>query len=372
MQLNLITIVFLSVQFLAFGNPVLAQRDNPGPDFEPESVMAAMYRVNDHFLGQKWKQSDRNWIRGTYYTGLMAFYRATHDSVVLNQARNWSAKHGWRTGTEWIYPANRMTCVQTYLELYFIQPDDQKIRRAREVMDSQISDPKPAAEQGWDYVDALYVGTPAYIMMSEATGDPSYKEYANRMFRDVWRDLYDRDDHLFYRDEKAKQERTANNQKVFWSRGNGWAFASIPRILDHLPETDTNYAWYLGLFREMASALILCQGNDGFWRTNLADPNVFPSPESSGTSFFTYGLAWGIRRGFLDRETYSPALHKAWTALIQSIDASGKVPWGQHVARKPETVKEKDWDEYVSGAFLLAASEVLNYSTWLGSLPRTQ
>ena len=36
------------------------------------------------------------------------------------------------------------------------------------------------------------------------------------------------------------------------------------------------------------------QGADGLWRENLDDPNQIPSPETSGTGFFCFGLAWGI------------------------------------------------------------------------------
>ena len=37
-------------------------------------------------------------------------------------------------------------------------------------------------------------------------------------------------------------------------------------------------------------------------------------PETSGTAFFTYGLAWGIRKGLLDPAIYRPALPRAGVA----------------------------------------------------------
>jgi rhamnogalacturonyl hydrolase YesR len=345
---------------LIMGNlTVLSQQFRESPEFDADSIIALMHSVNEHFQDDEWKRNDRNWIRGTYYTGLMAFQRATGDQTLLAQAQQWSAKHGWRTGTEWIYPANRMTCVQTYLELYFLDPAEEKIGNAREFMDVRKDKPDPAADQGWDYVDALYVGTPAWVMMSEATGDPAYAAYGNRLFRDVFNDLYDQDHHLFYRDVKAREESSASPKPVFWSRGNGWAFASIPRILDHLPESDTSFTWYLDLFKQMAAALKDCQGDDGFWRTSLLNPMSYPGPESSGTAFFTYGLAWGINNGYLEEDDYGNTLGKAWTALYHHVDADGKVLWGQGVARKPGNVGIEDSHEYVSGAFLLAGSEVI-------------
>jgi hypothetical protein len=41
------------------------------------------------------------------------------------------------------------------------------------------------------------------------------------------------------------------------------------------------------------------------------------------------------------------------------VDEEGRVGWGQKVGRDPSEVEEKDTGEYVSGAFLLAGSEML-------------
>ena len=43
------------------------------------------------------------------------------------------------------------------------------------------------------------------------------------------------------------------------------------------------------------------------------------------------------------------------------MDSEGKVGWGQKVGRDPAKVKAEDTGEYVSGAFLLAGSEILKF-----------
>lgn len=328
-------------------------------EFNPDTIKLLIHQVNDHFLANIWKNNDRNWIRGTYYTGLMACWEITRDSTFFEQARNWGSKHGWRTGTEWIYPANRMTCVQTYLKLYKIENNEFMIKKGREVMDSKIDFKEPAEEQGWDYVDALYVGIPAYYLMQNVTGDQKYGDYANKIFWDVYSDLFDETEHLFYRDKKAKDEKSSNEKKVIWSRGNGWAIAAIPGILEALPDSSKQRKDYIDLLQKMAFSLKKCQGSDGFWRTNLTDSLDYPNPESSGTAFFTYALVWGINKGYLDGNEFFPVVEKGWKALYHAIDSNGKVCWGQGVARGPGIVSKSDSHEYVSGAFLLAASEIL-------------
>jgi len=90
----------------------------------------------------------------------------------------------------------------------------------------------------------------------------------------------------------------------------------------------------------------------------MADPADFPMPETSGTAFFCFGLLWGINNGILDRATYAPVARKAWAGLVSNISGQGKVLYGQTVGFKPAVVNQEDSHEYVTGAFLLAASEM--------------
>ncbi len=108
----------------------------------------------------------------------------------------------------------------------------------------------------------------------------------------------------------------------------------------------------------LAAAIVKCQGADGLWRPNLADPDHIPAKETSGTAFFCYGMAWGIRNGMLDRETYLPVVRKAWAALAASVNAEGMLQRGQQVGDRPAELRQDQTHEYVTGAFLLAGSEM--------------
>jgi len=349
---------FITLFIFSNITPGLNGQDEDTELFSRESILKIMYKVNNYQISQSWKNVDRNWKRATWYTGVMAFYEISKDSNLLNQSISWASKHGWRIGSEWIYPANRLTCSQTYLEIYFNRKSDNFISRTRDYMDNKVSNYESAFDQGWDYVDALYVGTPAYVMMSSATNDLKYTNYANRLFKELVDSLYSQKFHLFYRDLLAKNEKSKNGKEVMWSRGNGWAIASIPRILKFLPDNDTMYAFYVDLLTQMAESLFDKQGNDGLWRTNLVDQKEYPSPETSGSAFFVYALSWGINNGILNSDKYFSTVQEAWHGLTNVVNENGKVCWGQSVARKPGPVDKDDSDEYVTGAFLLAGSEV--------------
>ena len=169
-----------------------------------------------------------------------------------------------------------------------------------------------------------------------------------------------------------------NGKSLYWSRGNGWVFVALARVLDILPTSDPHRDTYVADFKAMAKAIVPLQRSDGFWNESLFDPNHCASiglagddgPETSGTAFFAYGLAWGIRKGLLDAAIYGPALQNAWNGLstialqydglLGYVQSTGAVPCTEdsmHPGRLGPT-QLADFDDYGVGGFLLAGSEV--------------
>ena len=304
--------------------------------------------------------NDRNWERGTWYTGVMAAWEATHDTAFLNQALAWGRQNGWQFGTE-PHGANRLFCVQTWAELYLDKKDPQMIAPAVRWIDTK-DEFSPAGAKRWyldkgiPYVDSLY-GAAALAMLAKATGRQQYLTVMDSFFDDVTSTLLDPETGLYYRDPTFIGKKNEHGKKILWSRGNGWAFAGIARILEYLPENDPRRKRYVEVYKRMAAQIVARQSSDGMWRPNLDDATLPANPESSGTAFFTFGLAWGIRHNILDRTTYLPPTQKAFAALVGAISPEGKVQWGQLVDAGPNASTKGDTHEYVTGAFLLAASE---------------
>lgn len=213
-----------------------------------------------------------------------------------------------------------------------------------------------SCQQRWCWSDALFMAPPAWFGLSDITGDPRYAEYADREFHASADYLYDPQEQLFFRDSRFFQRRGPDGEKQFWSRGNGSAFAGLVRVLEELKPDDPRRSYYIGLFRQMAAKLIVIQKADGYWSPSLlANPATSP-PETSGTGFFTYGLAWGVDKGLLDRSTYLPHALRGWSALERSVHPDGKLGWVQQVSDQPDRVSYEDTQFYGVGAFLLAAS----------------
>jgi rhamnogalacturonyl hydrolase YesR len=326
------------------------------PFLRTDTIIQLMRKVNDYQQAHPWKEKYR-WIPATFYTGVMALYETTKDGSVLDQALHWAQGNDWEAGRE-KEPANRMTCGQTYLQLYFLKKDPAMIVKMKDYIDQQIESAVPG-RQAWWYCDTLFVAPPTLAMMAKATGDRRYLDYLHKMYWDVTDQLFDRKYRLFYRDEHYFDATTPNGKKVFWARGNGWVIAGIPRVLRYLPTNDPDYKRYVGLYQALVASISKTQGSDGLWRSNLADPDQFPNPETSSTAFFCYALAAGINDGHLPRKKYMNVAIRAWQGLASMVQPDGKLGYVQTVAAEPGPATADMTHEYALGIFMLAGSEII-------------
>jgi hypothetical protein len=138
------------------------------------------------------------------------------------------------------------------------------------------------------------------------------------------------------------------------------AHARTIEELDRLPVEDPHRDEYVQTLKDMAEAIAATQQPDGFWTANLLDNAAPAGPETSGTAFFTYGLAWGVRHHLLSPHRYIPVIARAWRALSESaIGPTGKLGFIQPIGVGPTaSPTANDHYDFGVGAFLLAGSEV--------------
>ena len=80
--------------------------------------------------------------------------------------------------------------------------------------------------------------------------------------------------------------------------------------------------------------------------------------ESSGSSFFTFALAWGLNNGMINQK-YRPQVEKAWKALCANVNEEGRLGYVQQVAGDPYPFYANQSHVYATGAFLLAGKEMI-------------
>jgi rhamnogalacturonyl hydrolase YesR len=328
--------------------------------YSKKSVRAVMRKVFEWQVANPVVINERNanlWARAAFYAGVMAAHGATGDRRYAEQAARWAEGRGWKLG-ERPRHADDHAPGQTFLELYALRRDPARIEQTRSVIDAMVATPRPGREDWW-WCDALFMAPPVLARLHAVTGDRKYLDFLDAMWWDTTDFLYDPSEGLYYRDKNFIGKPNANGRKVFWSRGNGWVMGGTVRVLQHLPQDHPTRARYVRLLKTMAAAVARVQGEDGRWRPSLLDPSEAPVPETSGTGFFCYALAWGVNNGHLDRRTYLPVIRRAWGGLVESVREDGKLGWVQQIGLAPAKVTADDNQEYGSGALLLAGSEML-------------
>ncbi len=329
------------------------------PALERAAIEKALMKVADWQLERVKHDFNRDWTFAALYTGFLAASASTGNPKYSDAMLAMGKKYNWELGTE-SKSADDHAVGRTYVELYLKYRDPEMIAPTRKEFDQIMRGPEepPKVQLPWWWCDALFMAPPAWAAMYKATGNIAYFDYLDREWWATSGRLYDRQEHLYFRDASFLNRKQANGKKVFWSRGNGWVMAGLAGVLDYMPNDYPGRQRFVDQFREMSAAIAAIQGSDGLWRTGLLDPESYPLPENSGSAFFTYAMAWGINHGILDRSIYEPVVAKAWKGLLLHIYSDGRFGCIQSVGDAPGEFKPTSSYVYGVGAFLLAGSEV--------------
>ena len=333
-------------------------------DPSADQVVGEMNRVADWQIANPSKHAITAWTQAPFFLGLFNLYQVTGDQKYLDALEGFAETTAYGPGPRLTH-ADDHAVLQAWLELASLTGDDNKAKPSAEHFDKLIAalaKKKPKSVTGgtftWCWCDALFMSPAVWVQLSKITGDPSYTEFADKEWWTCTDVLYDPDACLYYRDNNFFTKKTPSGRKVFWSRGNGWVIGGLVHVLNYLPADHPSRQKYLALYHDMMAALLKLQNPDGLWRTSLLDPED-PQGESSGSSFFVYGMAWGVNRALLPAETYRPAIMKGWQALAKNIRPGGMLGFVQKIGDQPGAAGPESTEVYGSGAFLLAGSEIV-------------
>lgn len=317
----------------------------------------------------------RGWVQGTFLAGLATWAGTTGNREYFEYLERYAALQGFELGDR-VYHADDHVVGQYYLALHERNGDPRFIAPLVARFERILADPPQAdldfgargrlRSQGygydcqvrWCWADALFMSPPVWFRLSEVTGDERFRAYADREYRATVDFLFDERAGLFYRDSRFFDRYDANGNHIFWSRGNGWVFYGLTRVLDTLEPGTALHRYYAGLYRKMADALVPLQKDDGYWPVSLLGAELHPAKETSGTGFFVAGLAWGMNHGIVDGCRYARAVSRGWQALVDAVDENGKLGHVQQIGYAPDRVAADDTQLYGVGAFLMASAEL--------------
>jgi rhamnogalacturonyl hydrolase YesR len=319
----------------------------------------------EHFAAME-RYNRRGWHWAPFYIGNLEFARATDNESLVTRMRDQAEAMEWLPAAR-IYHADDHCVIQAYHTLWERYREEDMLAPSIARFEEILANPSPVSLDWdshrtldrWSWCDALFMAPTAWLMLGEVTGDPRYLEFMNREWWATTERLYRTHLGLYFRDESYLDVREPNGRTIHWARGNGWVIAGLARVLDRFPPEHPDHPRYLRLYREMCATFLREQQPDGLWRPGLLDAEAHPARETSGTSFITFGLAWGVNRGLLDRDETLPAIRRAWNALAECVTPDGKLEHVQPVGAAPHGFPPDHTEPFAVGAFLLAASEVL-------------
>lgn len=314
----------------------------------------------------------KGWIAGALYLGMYDWAELSGEEGYFNWLKKVFNRQYWQVADR-MYHADDVCVSQTYIDMYNKYKEEKMLLPTLARIDWVINNPskggldidyrKPLSYERWSWCDALFMAPGVYTRLYTLTGNKKYMIFSDAEFKATYNHLYDKEEHLFFRDSRYFNQKEANGKKVFWGRGNGWVIGGLAEILKTLPENDTEYRpFYQQLFCELSERLAGLQNKDGFWHASLLDPDSYPSPETSATGFIVYGLAYGVNQGYLPADKYLPVIEKGWKALVSAVEPDGKLGWVQPVGADPKTVTRDMTELYGTGALLMAAVEIYKLS----------
>ena len=282
--------------------------------------------------------------------------------------------HGWSGATRWskvevlsheLYNLGHM--VDAACAHYQATGSRKFLDIAKRYADCVIREVGPQAGQH-RVVPGHQIAEMALARLYTLTGEKKYLDYAMNSYK--WsRDtlaggLFNKKEGLWWRDKDyVPPYKEKDGSNCYWSRGNGWVYAALVRVMQTLPKTDKNYQYLKKDFISMSKAILKCQREDGYWNVSLVCPANYGGPEMTGTGLFLYGMAWGVQQGILPRATYQKAMDKAWKALAASVHEDGFIGYNQGTGKDPAAgqpvtfTSVPDFEDYGTGCLLLGAAE---------------
>ena len=343
---------------------------------QPEQILQLVHRTNDYFMAKysdptldtyvKKVRTSNLWTRAVYYEGLMALYDIDPQQRYLDYTDRWGNYHQW-TARGGINETNadNQCCQQVYIDRHVQSGGKKDLSKVKANLDHQLA---TGDHTYWTWIDAIQMAMPVHAKYAKLTGDRSYLDYAMASYR--WsRDtlaggLFNKKEGLWWRDKDyVPPYKEQDGKNCYWSRGNGWVYAALVRVMETLPADDPYYQELKADFIQMSRALLKCQRKDGFWNVSLVSPATFGGPEMTGTALFLYGMAWGVRQGILPQKRYQQPMDKAWKALASCVHDNGFLGYNQSTGKDPSAgqpvtfTSVPDFEDYGTGCFLLGAVE---------------
>ena len=227
------------------------------------------------------------------------------------------------------------------LLMLYRETGKEKFKLAADLLRNQLKN-QPRTQEGgfWHkkiypnqmWLDGLYMGEPFYAEYSKAFNEPqNFDDIANQF---IWMKKHARDAKtglLYHGWDESKAQKWANKSTGtspnFWDRALGWYVMALVDVLDTFPKEHPKRPELLAIYQRLMPAIIKYQDpKQGCWYQVMDKIDGKGNyMEASGTAMFVYGLAKGVRMGYLDK-SYLQNAQKGYQGMLKnfiSVDLKG-------------------------------------------------
>ncbi len=169
--------------------------------------------------------------------------------------------------------------------------------------------------------DDMYMSVPFLAQMAVLSGDGKYFDDAAKQVLQIGGKLFVPSEGLFT--HAWNGENPDDHPKYYWGRANGWCMMAMAELLEVLPQDHPQRPAVLKLFRAASMGVAGCQSGSGLWHQMLDRTDSYL--ETSCSAMFTFALARGVNRGWLDASAYGPVAQAGWEGVSSRISADGHV-----------------------------------------------
>lgn len=225
--------------------------------------------------------------------------------------------------------------------------------------DGTLARNRPQKNTLW--LDDLYMSVPALAQAGKLTGDRGYYDDAVKQILQFSQRMFNKEMGLYMHGWVQGME---PHPEFHWARANGWALMAMTELLDVLPENHPQRKAVLDQYKAHVKGLTYYQSGSGLWH-QLIDKND-SYLETSATAIYTYCIARGINKGWLDAMAYGGACMLGWNAISTKVNAKGQVEGtcvGTGMAFDPTFYYYRPVNVYAAhgyGPVLLAGAEIIN------------
>lgn len=192
------------------------------------------------------------------------------------------------------------------------------VNKEYRLKDGTLARNRPLKNTIW--LDDMFMGVPAMAQMGKMTGQKKYFDEVVKQIRQFSGRMFNKELGIYMH---GWVESMNPHPEFHWGRANGWALLTLTEVLDVLPENHPGFKMVLDQYRAHIKGLAKYQDGTGFWHQLLDKSDSYL--ETSATAIYTYCIAHGVNKGWLDVKAYAPMSLLGWSAVASKINEKGQV-----------------------------------------------